>query len=201
MAARRSGVMPGAGASSTTFWWRRWIEQSRSNRWTNLPWRSAKTWISMWRGAGEIAFDQHTGRRRRRRGLRLGRGTSASANWLGALDHPHSLAAAAGAGLDEHGIADAGRLRRASRAGVLIRRRDSRARAARRPVPASSALAADLLPMARMAAGGGPMNTIPAAAAGLGEVGVLRQGSRSRGGSASAPLCLGLRPCTRSLFR
>ena len=29
---RRSGVMPGAGASSSTFWWRRCTEQSRSNR-------------------------------------------------------------------------------------------------------------------------------------------------------------------------
>jgi hypothetical protein len=29
---RISGVMPGAGASSSTFWWRRWTEQSRSNR-------------------------------------------------------------------------------------------------------------------------------------------------------------------------
>ncbi|CFN71554.1 Uncharacterised protein [Bordetella pertussis] len=32
MARRRSGVMPGAGASSMTFWWRRCTEQSRSNR-------------------------------------------------------------------------------------------------------------------------------------------------------------------------
>jgi hypothetical protein len=50
IAARRSGVMPGAGASSTTFWWRRCTEQSRSNRYTQLPWLSPKTWISMWRG-------------------------------------------------------------------------------------------------------------------------------------------------------
>lgn len=32
MARRRSSVMPGAGASSMTFWWRRCTEQSRSNR-------------------------------------------------------------------------------------------------------------------------------------------------------------------------
>ena len=43
--------MPGAGASSSTFWCRRCTEQSRSNRWTALPWLSANTWISMWRGA------------------------------------------------------------------------------------------------------------------------------------------------------
>ena len=44
-------VMPGAGASSITFWWRRCSEQSRSLRWMMLPWRSAKTWTSIWRGA------------------------------------------------------------------------------------------------------------------------------------------------------
>ena len=29
---RTASVMPGAGASSSTFWWRRCTEQSRSNR-------------------------------------------------------------------------------------------------------------------------------------------------------------------------
>ena len=29
---RSASVMPGAGASSSTFWWRRCTEQSRSNR-------------------------------------------------------------------------------------------------------------------------------------------------------------------------
>ena len=32
LAAAFLGVMPGAGASSSTFWWRRCTEQSRSNR-------------------------------------------------------------------------------------------------------------------------------------------------------------------------
>ncbi|MNF58976.1 hypothetical protein D3C84_405560 [compost metagenome] len=50
MARRSSGLRPGAGASSTTFWWRRWIEQSRSLRYRQLPWLSANTWISTWRG-------------------------------------------------------------------------------------------------------------------------------------------------------
>ena len=39
-----------AGASSITFWWRRWMEQSRSNRCTALPWESANIWTSTWRG-------------------------------------------------------------------------------------------------------------------------------------------------------
>ncbi len=38
------------GASSTTFWWRRWMLHSRSNRYTTLPWWSASTCTSMWRG-------------------------------------------------------------------------------------------------------------------------------------------------------
>jgi hypothetical protein len=41
--------MPGAGASSITFWCRRWSEQSRSNRCTaRVP--SPKTCTSIWRG-------------------------------------------------------------------------------------------------------------------------------------------------------
>ncbi|KAG0731872.1 hypothetical protein G6F24_018982 [Rhizopus arrhizus] len=47
---RCSALMPGAGASSTTFWWRRCIEQSRSPRWMALPWPSESTWTSTWRG-------------------------------------------------------------------------------------------------------------------------------------------------------
>ena len=43
-------AMPGAGASSTTFWCRRCNEQSRSWRCTQFPCVSAKTWISIWRG-------------------------------------------------------------------------------------------------------------------------------------------------------
>ena len=38
------------GASSMSFWCRRWIEHSRSPRCTTLPLLSAITWISMWRG-------------------------------------------------------------------------------------------------------------------------------------------------------
>ena len=37
IAPRCSGVMPGAGASSTTFWWRRCSEQSRSPSTTTAP--------------------------------------------------------------------------------------------------------------------------------------------------------------------
>ena len=39
----------GDGVSSRTFWWRRWIEQSRSPSWTPAPCASNRTWISTWR--------------------------------------------------------------------------------------------------------------------------------------------------------
>ena len=44
---RSVGSSPGAGATSTTFWWRNWTEQSRSCRWTTLPDESARIWTSM----------------------------------------------------------------------------------------------------------------------------------------------------------
>eukprot|EP00955_Chlamydomonas_euryale_P000868 10175-Chlamydomonas_euryale.AAC.5 len=50
MCKRTSGVSAGDGASSSSFWLRRWMEQSRSPRWITLPCLSASTWNSMWRG-------------------------------------------------------------------------------------------------------------------------------------------------------
>ena len=58
-ASRVPSSMPGAGASSITFWWRRWSEQSRSNRWTTLPLLSPNTCTSMWRGLS-IHFSRST---------------------------------------------------------------------------------------------------------------------------------------------
>ena len=51
ISARSSGLTAGDGASSMSFWWRRWMLQSRSPRWMPWPLPSASTWISMWRGA------------------------------------------------------------------------------------------------------------------------------------------------------
>lgn len=47
---RSARGIAGAGVSSISFWKRRWIEQSRSPRWTTLPWASARIWTSTWRG-------------------------------------------------------------------------------------------------------------------------------------------------------
>ena len=51
MRSRSCGVTTGDGASSSTFWWRRCIEHSRSPRCTALPCASPNTWISMCRAA------------------------------------------------------------------------------------------------------------------------------------------------------
>ena len=51
MRRRSRSLTAGDGLSSISFWWRRWIEHSRSPRCTTVPLESAITWISMWRGA------------------------------------------------------------------------------------------------------------------------------------------------------
>ena len=51
MALRVASSRKGLGASSITFWWRRWMEHSRSHKYTQLPCASPNTWISMWRGS------------------------------------------------------------------------------------------------------------------------------------------------------
>ena len=61
---------------------------------------------------------------------------SAAAKSAGRVDAPHALAAAAGAGLDQHRIADPRRPRSRAAPGPG-RRRDSRAPAARRPSPSA----------------------------------------------------------------
>ena len=97
--------MPGAGASSITFWWRRCSEQSRSLRWMALPWRSAKICISMWRGVSTY-FSIST-RASPNAALRLAlRGFERRLELGVALDPAHALAAAAGHRLDQHRIAD-----------------------------------------------------------------------------------------------
>ena len=45
-----TGVTAGLGASSSSFWCRRWILHSRSPSAITRPCVSASTWISMWRG-------------------------------------------------------------------------------------------------------------------------------------------------------
>ena len=92
-ATRTSSGRPGAGASSTSFWWRRWSEQSRSPRNTTSPRPSARTWASTWRGlqvalgvdlvAAEGGLDSRRA------------DSSPAATSSGLTDHLHAPAAAA----------------------------------------------------------------------------------------------------------
>ena len=98
--ARRSPSMPGDGLSSRIFWWRRWIEQSRSPRWTPFPWASNRTWISTWRRALDEPLEDQALVAERRARLAPGRGDVVEEGGLVA-DHAHALAATAGRRLDE----------------------------------------------------------------------------------------------------
>src|SRR5919204_46928 len=60
ISSRSSSLSAGDGDSSMSFWWRRWIEHSRSPHVRTVPWWSHSTWISTWR-----AGDAHLGLRAR----------------------------------------------------------------------------------------------------------------------------------------
>ena len=57
-----SGVRKGAGASSTSFWWRRCSEQSRVETTTTLPAASARHCVSTWRGLSRYFSTKHSPR-------------------------------------------------------------------------------------------------------------------------------------------
>ena len=59
---RCSGLRKGAGASSTSFWLRRWSEQSRVPTTITLPWVSASTWASTCRGLSRNFSTKHSPR-------------------------------------------------------------------------------------------------------------------------------------------
>ncbi len=62
MRERWSSVRNGAGASSTSFWLRRCSEQSRVPTTTTLPWVSASTCASTWRGLSRNRSTKHSPR-------------------------------------------------------------------------------------------------------------------------------------------
>ena len=85
---------PGDGDSSISFWWRRWIEHSRSPSVSTPPWPSASTWISTCRAGDDRLLDVE--RRVAERRLRLGgRGLERALELVGLAHEPHALAAAA----------------------------------------------------------------------------------------------------------
>ena len=112
--------------------------------------------------------------RRRSSRPRLRRGQlERLAQLVGVAGDPHPLAAAAGAGLDQHRVA--GPLGRGdSRVGARRRRRRSRGGSAR-PPRSPGAWRSSLSPIARIAPGGGPIQVTLGRGHGLGECRVLRQ--------------------------
>ncbi len=115
--------------------------------------------LDMARGE-ERALDQEPPVAERVLGLRAG-GGERRLEGFGLADDAHAAPSAAGGRLDHHRIADALRLRGEARR-ALVRRHGSRARTGRRRPPCCR-FAALLSPMARIAAGGGPTKTRPAA--------------------------------------
>ena len=121
--ARRASSTAGDGASSMIFWWRRWMEHSRSNRWTTVPWASPKIWTSTWRGERRRSARGTRCRRRRRRPPPARPRRPRRASSAAVAHHPHAAPAAAVGRLDQHRVADpagrrrqlAGRRRRAHR--------------------------------------------------------------------------------------
>ena len=103
--ARSSGVSPGAGDSSTSFWCRRWIEQSRSPSATIVPSASPSSCTSMWR-AGRTSRSRYTAAvaecRQRLRRASGQRGRQVRRR----RDASHATTSAAGRGLDEQRKAD-----------------------------------------------------------------------------------------------
>ena len=90
-----------------TFWLRRWIEQSRSNRWTRLPWRVAEDLHLDMAGALHQLLEIDLVLAEGGLGLALGAEDRVEQLVL-ALDRPHAAPAAAPGRLEHHRIADLG---------------------------------------------------------------------------------------------
>ena len=177
--ARNSALTAGEGASSRTFWCRRWIEHSRSPRWTIWPWVSAKTWISMWRGATRY-FSRKTRWIAERR-LRLALRRRQRVGEIGrALHDAHPAPAAARRRLDQDRETDrfggplAGSASSPSPS-IAGDERDARRR--------HQALGGDLIAHRGDRGGWWADPDQPRIEDGLGEARHFRRGSRSRGGS------------------
>ncbi len=98
--ARSSAASPGAGASSSTFWWRRWSEQSRSPRWSDAPVGVGEDLDLDVPGGGDVALDDQAIVPEGAAGLPPG-GLEGRLELVAAPDDPDALAAAARGRLDE----------------------------------------------------------------------------------------------------
>ncbi len=105
--ARRAPPGRGAatGAISTTFWWRRWTEQSRSNRCTTLPCWSPRICTSMCQARSTRRSRKTSSLPNAARASRRPASTASSSVGR-VVDHAHAAPAAAPAGLDHQREAD-----------------------------------------------------------------------------------------------
>ena len=166
------------GASSTIFWCRRCRLHSRSPRWITLPCASAMTWISMCRGVATSRSTSSVSSPNEPRASRRA-DAMAAASSSGAVHLAHALAAAAGARLEQHRVADlldGQRQRRVVQPGAVGAGHD------RHPGLGHRLLGPDLVAHRLDRRGRRADEGDPGVRAGRGERGVLASGSRSRGG-------------------
>ena len=107
-----SRVRPGAGASSISFWWRRWVEQSRSPRATTWPGRVAEELDLDVARRDDLALEVDGAVAEGGRGLARA-GDERRGQLVRGDDTAHAAAAAAGRGLDQEREADGRPPRRA----------------------------------------------------------------------------------------
>ena len=109
MRARKGGETTGQGDSSMIFWCRRWIEQSRSPRCTNVSLFVAEHLNLDMARADQGALQQQPSFAERADGLGA-RGVQGGLEFVDLMDHAHAAPAAAGARFDHQGKTDALRL-------------------------------------------------------------------------------------------
>ena len=173
-----SSEMLGDGVSSMIFWLRRWIEHSRSPKWTTLPCRSPMICTSTWRPCS--MYGSMNTRAVAERRLRLACRRLDGRGELGLVAHDaHPPAAAAGRRLHEHRHRETGRHR--ARRGV-VDRRGRHARFDRR------LLRRHLVAEQRDLIGRRPDPDQPGVDHRPGERRRSRRGSRSRGGPRRHPV-------------
>ena len=185
---------PTAGATSTTFWWRRCTEQSRSCRCTTLPCWSPRICTSMCLARG-MYFSRNTARIAEGAPASLCASSSRCVEIAGLVHHAHAASAAAERRLDDQRKADL--LRDLQR----LRRDPSTGSSVPGSVGTSSfcasARAAVLSPISSSSSGRGPTKVMPASRAGPREVRRSPKESRSPDGSRRRPFPSRARRCLR----
>ena len=161
--ARIAGVTASDGVSSTTFWWRRWIEHSRSTNGSTVPWWSASSCTSMCRGRDQAALEIDGGVAERGAGLRARR--AHGAGQVRRIGRPCACPCRRRRPPPSRAADSRSRRRRRGDLGVRHARRRAASRCRARPARRRASprpRAAVLLPISAIASGAGPMNVSPA---------------------------------------